>query len=189
MRSNHQIKTTAAVLLALAATAPAAAANATGANPVVRPNPDQQTIASQPKPAKLRPTLSRAVQPNPDQQTTIASTGPHSEVIDNGGYGPANPASTIVRVRAPSRQPSPDQQITTASTGPHSEVIDNGGYGSANPAPTIVRVLAPSRGFDWGAAGIGAAGALGLSFLALGGALLIYQRRGRRTRASAATTN
>src|ERR1019366_3113328 len=50
---------------------------------------------------------------------------------------------------------------------------------SPQPAVQIVRVSAPS-GFDWGDAGIGAAGALGLSMLAMGGGLVIADRR-RRT--------
>ena len=150
MHSNHHIKTTAAVALALssiAATVPAAAANTQGTSPVVRPNPDQQVLTSQLTPAQPCPAASPTVRSNPDQQTTTTSPGPHSEVIDNGGYGPAN------------------------------------------QSPTFVRVIAPSRGFDWGDAGIGAAGALGLAFLVVGGALAISQRRARRTRRSAAATN
>jgi hypothetical protein len=45
--------------------------------------------------------------------------------------------------------------------------------------PTIVRVTAPSRGFDWGDAGIGAAGGFGLSMIGIGGALAVSQRRTR----------
>jgi len=44
------------------------------------------------------------------------------------------------------------------------------------PAVQIVRVSAPG-GFDWANAGIGAAGALGLSTLAIGGGLAITRRR------------
>jgi hypothetical protein len=46
--------------------------------------------------------------------------------------------------------------------------------------PTIVRVTASNGGFDWGDAGIGAAGALALSMIGLGGALVASQRRGHR---------
>ena len=49
---------------------------------------------------------------------------------------------------------------------------------SPQPAVQIVRVSAPG-GFDWGDAGIGAAGALGLSMVALGGGLVIAARRSR----------
>jgi hypothetical protein len=59
---------------------------------------------------------------------------------------------------------------------------------SPEPAVQIVRVPA-GGGFDWGDASIGAAGGLGLSMLALGGSLLITQRRGRRSSESAAATN
>jgi hypothetical protein len=47
---------------------------------------------------------------------------------------------------------------------------------SSRPAVEIVRVSAPG-GFDWGDAGIGAAGALGLSMLAVGGRGVITARR------------
>jgi hypothetical protein len=49
----------------------------------------------------------------------------------------------------------------------------------SQPAVQIVRVSAPEA-FDWGDAGIGAAGALGLSTLAIGSALVIAAR-GHRT--------
>jgi hypothetical protein len=44
----------------------------------------------------------------------------------------------------------------------------------------IVRVIVPTGGFDWGDAGIGAAGGLALSMLGLGGALVISSRRRAR---------
>jgi hypothetical protein len=60
----------------------------------------------------------------------------------------------------------------------------NPGTAGATPSPApaaqVVRVSAPG-GFDWGDAGIGAAGGFGLSMLALGGGLgVVAQRRGRR---------
>jgi hypothetical protein len=59
---------------------------------------------------------------------------------------------------------------------------------SSQPAVQVVRVSAPG-GFDWGDASIGAAGGFGLSVLAIGGGLVIAQRRGRRpSRPSAATS-
>ena len=48
----------------------------------------------------------------------------------------------------------------------------------SQPAVQIVRVSTPG-GFDWGDAGIGAAGALGLSMVAVGGGLVIAARRSR----------
>jgi len=47
--------------------------------------------------------------------------------------------------------------------------------------PLVVRVQAPTNGFDWGDAGIGAAGGLALSMIGLGGALAVSQHRTRRT--------
>ena len=55
------------------------------------------------------------------------------------------------------------------------------------PATQIVRVTTPS-GFDWGDAGIGAAGGLALSILGLGAALTITQRRARPPSPPAAPT-
>ena len=48
----------------------------------------------------------------------------------------------------------------------------------SQPAVQIVRISAPG-GFDWSDAGIGAAGALGLSTLAIGTGLAIAARRNR----------
>ena len=47
------------------------------------------------------------------------------------------------------------------------------------PAP-VVEVDEPSGGFDWGDAGIGAAGMLGLFSIAAGSSLLLMGRRRRR---------
>jgi hypothetical protein len=59
---------------------------------------------------------------------------------------------------------------------------------SPQPTAQIVRVPAPG-GFDWGDAGIGAAGGLGLSMLAVGGGLVIAQRRERRSSGPAAAAS
>ena len=50
--------------------------------------------------------------------------------------------------------------------------------------PTIVRVTSGNGGFDWGDAGIGAAGGLALSMLAVGGGLLVTERRRSQAAAS-----
>jgi hypothetical protein len=47
------------------------------------------------------------------------------------------------------------------------------------PAPVVQVTESPSGGFDWGDAGIGAAGMLGLFSIAAGSALLIAGRRRR----------
>ena len=48
-------------------------------------------------------------------------------------------------------------------------------------ASAVVRVQTPQNGFHWGDAGIGAAGGIALLTLGLGGALMIFHRRPRRT--------
>jgi hypothetical protein len=53
----------------------------------------------------------------------------------------------------------------------------------------IVRVQTPNGGFDWGDAGIGAAGGLALSMVGLGAALGVSQHRARRTRGTTALTS
>ena len=60
---------------------------------------------------------------------------------------------------------------------------------TAEPPPSIVRVTAPNNGFDWGDAGIGAAGGIALSIMGVGGALAVSQNRARRTRHSTALTS
>jgi hypothetical protein len=49
----------------------------------------------------------------------------------------------------------------------------------------VVLVQAPHSGFDWGDAGIGAAGGLALAMLGVGGGLVISRQRPRRTRPTA----
>ena len=45
-----------------------------------------------------------------------------------------------------------------------------------SPTSPIVRVITPNSGFDWGDAGIGAAGGLALAMLGLGGTLALSHR-------------
>jgi hypothetical protein len=49
--------------------------------------------------------------------------------------------------------------------------------------PVVFVQTSPRSGFDWGDAGIGAAGGVGLAMLAAGG-LVVAQRRGRPTHES-----
>jgi hypothetical protein len=44
-------------------------------------------------------------------------------------------------------------------------------------ATPIVHITVPASGFDWGDAGIGAAGGVAIAALGVGGALVITQRR------------
>jgi hypothetical protein len=65
---------------------------------------------------------------------------------------------------------------------------DPSGASFAIPQTPIVRVTAPSGGFDWGDAGIGAAGGLALSMLGIGAALTLSQRRTRHPNRPTART-
>ena len=59
---------------------------------------------------------------------------------------------------------------------------DAAGASFTVPQTPVVRIITPASGFDWGDAGIGAAGGLALSLLGVGGALVISHQRPRRTR-------
>jgi hypothetical protein len=58
----------------------------------------------------------------------------------------------------------------------------------SQPIP-IVRVITPNSGFDWGDAGIGAAGGLALAMLGVGGTLALSQRRPRHPNGPPAPTS
>ena len=104
---------------------------------------------------------SPSVRPNPDEQALSTTVQP-----------------THARESATQAvQPNPDQQAP---------ITANTRQGSITGTPAvIVRVSSAKGGFDWGDAGIGAAGALGLSLVALAGGLAVSQRRARRTGSAA----
>jgi hypothetical protein len=56
----------------------------------------------------------------------------------------------------------------------------------AGASQAVVQAQAAQSGFDWGDAGIGAAGGLALAMLGLGGGLLIYRQRPQRSRRTTA---
>jgi hypothetical protein len=110
---------------------------------------------------KANPTngqSSTAARPNPDEQTLTGAT--------------AN------RTSAPlySRQ---DKSIVSAT----SPSTTAGSTAKVTVAPPVVRVQAPANGFDWGDAGIGAAGGLALALISLGAALAVSQHHNRNTTA------
>jgi hypothetical protein len=97
------------------------------------------------------------VRPNSDEQIFTTPAQPtHS----------AQPAAAAV-------QPNPDQQTPVGRSTREEPIV-------STPA-VIVRVSSASSGFDWGDAGIGAAGGLGLSLIALAGGLAVARHRARRT--------
>ena len=60
--------------------------------------------------------------------------------------------------------------------------VDSGGTSLTVPQTPAVRITTPATGFDWGDAGIGAAGGLALAMVGVGGGLLISHHRPRRAR-------
>ena len=92
----------------------------------------------------------------------------------------------------PDFAPAAKQPPPTAYSRPDKSLIPlttPSGDGTSRPASApqaVVQVQTPPSGFDWGDAGIGAAGGLALSLIALGGALAVSQHRTRRTRHTAA---
>ena len=62
---------------------------------------------------------------------------------------------------------------------------DPAGASFTIPQTPVVRITTPASGFDWGDAGIGAAGGLALAILGVGGGLVISHQRPRRARPTA----
>jgi len=53
---------------------------------------------------------------------------------------------------------------------------DPSGASLATPQTPVVRITTPASGFDWGDAGIGAAGGLALAMLGVGGLVISHHR-------------
>ncbi len=75
----------------------------------------------------------------------------------------SRPDKSLIAVRSPAT--SGASSATTASV----------------PQP-VVRIQTPQSGFDWGDAGIGAAGGLAIAMVGLGGGLVISRHQPRRSR-------
>ena len=107
--------------------------------------------------------------------TSPATTANHAPAT---GY--SRPDKSVIRVTAPHDAgvySRPDKSVIVVAR------PDRGrGVRTATAPRAVVRIQTPPSGFDWGDAGIGAAGGLALAMLGLGGALTIAQRRPRRNR-------
>ncbi|MBV8998176.1 MAG: hypothetical protein JO304_03890 [Solirubrobacterales bacterium] len=171
MRRNHMIKMSAVIALALAAiAAPSASAQFDLASAGTPGGRAQSPTAN----------ASPVVQSNPDQQTTQSvPVGP-----------PILPRAGVSEQAAINRAQAREAQALAYSLPPAAqyrmEELDANASAVHPVAATTPTVKAPGGGFDWGDAGIGAAGGLALSMLGLGGALVVSQRRTRqRTSATA----
>jgi hypothetical protein len=74
--------------------------------------------------------------------------------------------------------PPTHQSPASVYSRPDKSMIPVATPGSAPQA--VVRIQTPPSGFDWGDAGIGAAGGLALAMIGVGGALAVSQRGRRR---------
>jgi hypothetical protein len=105
------------------------------------------------------------------------------DAVDAGQ--PAVVQSTSTDLRTPDAKDSGTPATTAAGRDLRTpDAIDSGqGRGTSSaPEVTVVKVIEPplATGFDWGDAGIGAGGLLGLALIALGGMLAItHHRHGR----------
>ena len=125
-------------------------------------------------------TTGWVVSPNPDHQTAQSLPG----------APPILPRARASEQAAINRAQAREAQALAYSLPPAAQYRMeelNANAGAVHPvAATTPTVKAPGGGFDWGDAGIGAAGGLALSMLGLGGALVVSQRRTRqRTSATA----
>ena len=104
-----------------------------------------------------------------------------SDAIDAG----TPVAQTMKDLRTPDAVDAGTPATTTAGTDLRTpDAVDHGlGRGTFSaPDVTVVKVAdpPPTTGFDWGDAGIGAGGLLGLILVGLGGTLVVSHRRHSR---------
>jgi hypothetical protein len=157
MTTSHRITTTAAVLVSLAAAGAPTAAARPAYDP---PAAGNQTAVS----AYSRP-----------DKTTIPVIPPARADI----AAKANLPQSL----------TPQQHQRVADLSAMSDRQLAAGFGVAPPVAStdsapqaVVRVKTPQSGFDWGDAGIGAAGGIALAMFGVGGALVISRQRPRPAR-------
>jgi hypothetical protein len=110
--------------------------------------------------------------------TATASTNPATTANQPPASVYSRPDKSMVSATTPAT--TANQAPATVYSRPDKSMIPVTTPGSAPQA--VVRIQAPPSGFDWGDAGIGAAGGLALAMIGLGGALVVSQRRPRGSR-------
>jgi hypothetical protein len=188
MTTTHRISTSVALALALAASAAPA-----GARPF-----DLNANGS------YVPAGSASMQTTSQPAATSTSAGPGSDVSSINGYDfarvPPTVGPPILAAAKPSQRAAlqPAQQQRRLAYLAHHEPnraqyssAEMNAYATPTGVPsTAVHVVSHDGRFDWGDAGIGAAGGLGLALVGVGGAFAIsHQRQTRRSKASAAITS
>jgi hypothetical protein len=165
MTTTHRIGTSVALALALVASAAPAGArpfdlNASGSE--VPAGSPSMHVSSQPtQPAGVPPVLSVATR---SQRAALQQAQQHERLAYLAHHQPKGAQYSSAEMNA---------------------------YATRTGVPsTVVRVVSHDGRFDWGDAGIGAAGGLGLALVGLGGAFAIsQQRQARRSKGSAAISS
>jgi hypothetical protein len=180
MSTAHRISTTAVLILSLAAAGtPAASARPAGPDTAsaintqsstARPNPDEQTatgVSDQRTSAALYSRQDKSLIPASQTAASTAATG-RAALARSSAQQERQRIAALSAYRAGQLATALDVATTSANR--------------ARAPQATVQVQPPQSGFDWGDAGIGAAGGLALAMLAVGGGLVISQQRPRRTR-------
>jgi hypothetical protein len=187
MFSRHHITKGTALALALGVIA----APVASANTVTYSRQDKQQITKAGAgPASTRPFDLNAsgsyVARAPGAPVGAAQPSNNSS-SSTGGQG----APPILSAPTPSQSAAiqrAEQQAAEGSTLPAGARYSNAEVNAYPSGSAVTRASAPDGGFDWGDAGIGAAGALAIAMLAVGGGLAVSQRRARRPATSAVAT-
>ena len=174
MTTTHRIGTGVALALALAASAAPASARPFDLNA----NGSEVPAGSASMPAASEPT---GVPPPAARQTQAQ---PAVDLRSPDARDAANPAVRAIQGKGAQSRDAANPAVRTINAQgvrvAH-ELAARDSLTTSPPPPLIITVPRPS-GFDWGDAGIGAAGGLALTMIALGGTLTVSRHRGRRTR-------
>ena len=123
--------------------------------------------------------LSLAAAGAPTATAAVTATNPAATANQPPANVYSRPDKSMVSATNPAAMAN--QQPASVYSRPDKSMIRVTTPGSVPQA--VVRIQAPPSGFDWGDAGIGAAGGLALAMIGLGGALVVSQRprRSRQT--------
>jgi hypothetical protein len=114
----------------------------------------------------------------PTATATVSSTNPATTANQPPASVYSRPDKSMIRGTTPAA--TANQPPASVYSRPDKSMIRLTTPGSVPQA--VVRIQTPPSGFDWGDAGIGAAGGLALAMIGLGGALAVSQRRPRGNR-------
>jgi hypothetical protein len=120
--------------------------------------------------------LSLATAGAPTAAATASTTTPASTANQPPASVYSRPDKSMLSTTTPAS--TANQPPASVYSRPDKSMIPVATPGSAPQA--LVRIQTPPSGFDWGDAGIGAAGGLALAMIGIGGTLAISQRGRRR---------